>query len=265
MCKGEKRIQVGNEGKTITIEGYSSSGFSFPIKKNPIPSLFLLLSLPSFTMDFSNDDFLNWVLQQTEIELPQQQLLNTQEPTYAHDKQPAGSNNETMAATAAAPYTLTFDNAQPTPDMDMLFTPQQWDQGIPSINSNDHSPLMQSYHSGSSTSGSSSDSSDKESSPLPRSPSPPATKGRFTSKAALKPFIPEDIEPPTNADHRTMPTTGRLDFRVTATPDYNVSASDLKKMTSKERRQLRNKISARNFRQRRKGKKYTNVLLDQCV
>ncbi|KAJ8663354.1 hypothetical protein O0I10_000593 [Lichtheimia ornata] len=199
-------------------------------------------------MDFSNDDFLNWVLQQTEIELPQQPLLNPQE---TQKQQPAGSNNETMAATTA-PYTLTFDNAQPTPDLDMLFTPQQWDQGIPLINSNDHSPLMQSYHSGSSTSGSSSDSSDKESSPLPRSPSPPATKGRFTSKAALKPFIPEDIEPPTNADHRTMPTTGRLDFRVTATPDYNVSASDLKKMTSKERRQLRNKISARNFRQRRK-------------
>lgn len=32
------------------------------------------------------------------------------------------------------------------------------------------------------------------------------------------------------------------------------SSTDLKKMTSKERRQLRNKISARNFRVRRKGK-----------
>jgi hypothetical protein len=31
------------------------------------------------------------------------------------------------------------------------------------------------------------------------------------------------------------------------------SSKDLKKMTSKERRQLRNKISARNFRVRRKG------------
>lgn len=31
------------------------------------------------------------------------------------------------------------------------------------------------------------------------------------------------------------------------------SSTDLKKMTSKERRQLRNKISARNFRVRRKG------------
>jgi hypothetical protein len=34
----------------------------------------------------------------------------------------------------------------------------------------------------------------------------------------------------------------------------NTSASQLKQMTSKERRQLRNKISARNFRVRRKGK-----------
>jgi len=31
------------------------------------------------------------------------------------------------------------------------------------------------------------------------------------------------------------------------------SSKELKKMTSKERRQLRNKISARNFRVRRKG------------
>ena len=31
------------------------------------------------------------------------------------------------------------------------------------------------------------------------------------------------------------------------------SSTDLKQMTSKERRQLRNKISARNFRVRRKG------------
>lgn len=209
-------------------------------------------------MDFNNDDFLNWVLQQTELELPQQQqqqqqVLNTQGTTFVPNKQLASGNNETMAP---APYTLTFDNAATTPDLDMLFFPQQWDQGIPVIHNNDTSPLIQQYHSGSSTSGSSSDSSDKESSPLPRSPTPPTPKGRFTSKAALKPFIPEDIEPPTNADHRTMPTTGRLDFRVTATANYNVSPSDLKKMTSKERRQLRNKISARNFRQRRKGKNY---------
>jgi hypothetical protein len=33
------------------------------------------------------------------------------------------------------------------------------------------------------------------------------------------------------------------------------SPSELKKMTSKERRQLRNKLSARNFRVRRKGTK----------
>lgn len=217
-------------------------------------------------MDFNNDDFLNWVLQQTELELPQQQqqqqVLNTQGPTFAPNKQLAGGNNETMAP---APYTLTFDNAATTPDLDMLFFPQQWDQGIPVIQNNDTSPLIQQYHSGSSTSGSSSDSSDKESSPLPRSPSPSAPKGRFTSKAALKPFIPEDIEPPTNADHRTMPTTGRLDFRVTATADYNVSPSELKKMTSKERRQLRNKISARNFRQRRKGENYLLYLDEQYL
>ncbi|KAG1457772.1 hypothetical protein G6F56_006537 [Rhizopus delemar] len=44
-------------------------------------------------------------------------------------------------------------------------------------------------------------------------------------------------------------STGRLDFRQIYD---NVSESQLKAMTSKERRQLRNKISARNFRNRRK-------------
>jgi hypothetical protein len=46
-------------------------------------------------------------------------------------------------------------------------------------------------------------------------------------------------------------STGRLDFRQV---QDNLSESQLKLMTSKERRQLRNKISARNFRNRRKGK-----------
>lgn len=48
-------------------------------------------------------------------------------------------------------------------------------------------------------------------------------------------------------------STGRLDFR----PIHDhIPESQLKAMTSKERRQLRNKISARNFRNRRKGKFY---------
>lgn len=51
----------------------------------------------------------------------------------------------------------------------------------------------------------------------------------------------------------TMPMSGRLDFRISASPNYNVTEEQLQKMTSKERRQLRNKISARNFRNRRKG------------
>lgn len=45
-------------------------------------------------------------------------------------------------------------------------------------------------------------------------------------------------------------STSRLDFRPIN--DY-IPESQLKAMTSKERRQLRNKISARNFRNRRKG------------
>jgi hypothetical protein len=49
-------------------------------------------------------------------------------------------------------------------------------------------------------------------------------------------------------------STSRLDFRPIN--DY-IPESQLKAMTSKERRQLRNKISARNFRNRRKGKNKT--------
>ncbi|CEP10356.1 hypothetical protein [Parasitella parasitica] len=47
-------------------------------------------------------------------------------------------------------------------------------------------------------------------------------------------------------------STGRLDFRPI---NDQIPDSQLKAMTSKERRQLRNKISARNFRNRRKGNK----------
>lgn len=42
------------------------------------------------------------------------------------------------------------------------------------------------------------------------------------------------------------------------------SPEDIKKMTPKERRQLRNKISARNFRVRRKGKSHYIVMIIAC-
>ncbi|SAM04415.1 hypothetical protein [Absidia glauca] len=64
---------------------------------------------------------------------------------------------------------------------------------------------------------------------------------------------------PTGAE----PLSGRLDFRPTMTDQ--VPESQLKAMTPRERRQLRNKISARNFRNRRK--EYMSTLeeeLDDC-
>jgi hypothetical protein len=45
----------------------------------------------------------------------------------------------------------------------------------------------------------------------------------------------------------------------------NTSALKLKQMTSKERRQLRNKISARNFRVRRKGNLMVFVLFERYI
>ena len=66
----------------------------------------------------------------------------------------------------------------------------------------------------------------------------------------------EGVEP-TNAATTTAegaePTHG-LKTQPGIKTDDIPSSTDLKKMTSKERRQLRNKISARNFRVRRKGK-----------
>lgn len=57
--------------------------------------------------------------------------------------------------------------------------------------------------------------------------------------------------------HGTEPLSGRLDFRPTMTDQ--VPENQLKTMSPRERRQLRNKISARNFRNRRKGKNNFSV------
>ncbi|KAI9496126.1 hypothetical protein BDB00DRAFT_869760 [Zychaea mexicana] len=78
--------------------------------------------------------------------------------------------------------------------------------------------------------------------------------------SALKPFNPHGGSI-NDANNKLQPTTGRLDFRVSNTDECQVTDSQLKKMTSRERRQLRNKISARNFRQRRKD--YVTTLEEQ--
>jgi hypothetical protein len=62
----------------------------------------------------------------------------------------------------------------------------------------------------------------------------------------------EGVEPASTADG-AGPSHG-LKTQPGIKTDDIPSSTDLKKMTSKERRQLRNKISARNFRVRRKGK-----------
>lgn len=69
----------------------------------------------------------------------------------------------------------------------------------------------------------------------------------------IKSSMDEDSSEDAKEERRPIvtSTTSRLDFRPTN--DF-IPESQLKAMTSKERRQLRNKISARNFRNRRKGK-----------
>jgi len=66
-----------------------------------------------------------------------------------------------------------------------------------------------------------------------------------------KPTSSSTTRKPKSSNGPPATSTGRLDFR----PIHDhIPESQLKAMTSKERRQLRNKISARNFRNRRKGK-----------
>lgn len=71
----------------------------------------------------------------------------------------------------------------------------------------------------------------------------------------------EDDKPASSEDLRQTPertsssfSSGRRNSKVDYDSDEEIhSPEDIKKMTPKERRQLRNKISARNFRVRRKG------------
>lgn len=71
-----------------------------------------------------------------------------------------------------------------------------------------------------------------------------------TSSSSSPP--PDSQAPATKPAKAAGSSVGLLDFRVKPKQDV-LSETQLKQMTSKERRQLRNKISARNFRTRRKG------------
>jgi hypothetical protein len=65
----------------------------------------------------------------------------------------------------------------------------------------------------------------------------------------------EEEKAPVFSETRSQMTTARRNSKMDYDSDEEIhSPEDIKKMTPKERRQLRNKISARNFRVRRKGK-----------
>jgi hypothetical protein len=75
----------------------------------------------------------------------------------------------------------------------------------------------------------------------------------------------EDDRPASSEDfrltpERTSPSSGRRNSKMDYDSDEEIhSPEDIKKMTPKERRQLRNKISARNFRVRRKGESWDGM------
>ncbi|KAF9911811.1 hypothetical protein EC991_002114 [Linnemannia zychae] len=84
----------------------------------------------------------------------------------------------------------------------------------------------------------------------PSSPASSASSSSPTIKAEVYPSPPmkDDVAMDSDSDDDCGPSQ---DAKDTSDP-LKPSPSELKKMTSKERRQLRNKLSARNFRVRRK-------------
>ncbi|KAH0834732.1 hypothetical protein J3R83DRAFT_10292 [Lanmaoa asiatica] len=82
--------------------------------------------------------------------------------------------------------------------------------------------------------------------PLPVSRPKPSRKGTVMSGGIKKAPLPEKENKEGN------PKKDALSLRILEPEDWRPSPEEYKKMSSKEKRQLRNKISARNFRVRRK-------------
>lgn len=83
--------------------------------------------------------------------------------------------------------------------------------------------------------------------PLPVPKSRPNRKGAVMSGGIKKAPLP-DKENKDGKSKKDIPA-----LRILEPEDWRPSPEEYKKMSSKEKRQLRNKISARNFRVRRKG------------
>ncbi|KAI9273070.1 hypothetical protein BDA99DRAFT_499937 [Phascolomyces articulosus] len=174
-------------------------------------------------MDNNNDNFFNWIIDQEVLNTSQQQQQQQEQTTSP------GIN------TGLSPDQQCINN--------LLF--HDWSDIHSSTTPLGNNPIQLSGSS--STTSTSSNESVKE--------QPTIRKQQQTQRSStgtLKPFNPHGSTTDDATDNKLQPTTGRLDFRVSNNDDCQVTDSQLKKMTSKERRQLRNKISARNFRQRRK-------------
>lgn len=103
-----------------------------------------------------------------------------------------------------------------------------------------------------------------------------ANRSTRSAKAA-KPSVADLVLPGTSIASHAKPTIAHADGEASGSshklphivfpvPDYvdRPSAEDYKKMSSKEKRQMRNKISARNFRHRRKGQSECLVCMLPC-
>ncbi|KAI9310314.1 hypothetical protein BX666DRAFT_1882539 [Dichotomocladium elegans] len=194
-------------------------------------------------MDF-NQSFLNWICEQTQLDLDVQ-LEETPKPQADVISELSSNCNVDSDVPVINAFTGDEVTSNKNGYLDMFLSQNTWDHNAQQPSS----PLLQFGGSSGSSSSSTglSDSDDKDT-----MESHALSRGNASISRSLKVSVPDSTSAPRASYRSTMPTTGRLDFRVTRTADCNVSDSELKKMTSKERRQLRNKISARNFRQRRK-------------
>lgn len=88
---------------------------------------------------------------------------------------------------------------------------------------------------------------------------PPSTSAKSTTRGKVSrkgTVISGGVKKNTDKENTNKDTKSRKDpapLKILEPEDWRPSPEEYKKMSSKEKRQLRNKISARNFRVRRKG------------
>lgn len=92
-------------------------------------------------------------------------------------------------------------------------------------------------------------------------PSPPAPRPKHSRKGTVMSGGIKKAPLPEKENRESKSKMDAAPLRILEPEDWRPSPEEYKKMSSKEKRQLRNKISARNFRVRRKGSALLSISL----